>query len=213
MAADILEFITDSLETDEIRCDKTLLLAVLAIWTWSLLQFPFHSFSKEMDDINVDLESNKRIKPKKNTFVRLVRSPDAWSSICVCAMQDGPFLIARVYFSICYGLSHHSQVFFMAKNILVLFLQFYRLWALLNTWEDAKGKVLERKLKSLRKRLTVRRSVKKFNVTEANMRSGRTLERENTFKIFDASNGESDNHVQNRPSLLQIPDIVVDESL
>ncbi|XP_072045326.1 transmembrane protein 26-like [Amphiura filiformis] len=215
MAADILEFIIDNLEVDEIRCDKTFIIVILAIWTWSLMQFPFHSFSKEIDEIAVDLEPEKRIGKKKKTwFMRCVRSPDVWGSICTCVMQDGPFLLARIYCSVRYGLAHQSQVFFMAKNILVLLLQFYRLWALLNTWEDAKGKVLERKLKSLRKRLTVRKSNRNFVVTMANSRSGRTLERDNTFKTFDSflgSFGSSTNHVRSRN--LEVPEIVIDETL
>ena len=208
MAADILEFITDSLETDEIKCDRTLVIVVLTFWSWSLMQFPFHCFSKVVEDIVV--RKDKRLR-QRAWFTRCISNPDVWCSICTCAMQDGPFLFVRIYFISCYGFSHQTQVFFIAKNMLVLMLQGYRMWALLLKWEDTKGRVVERKLRTLRKRLTVRGSSRTFTITratDANKINHNTSERP-MDKLETFTSIRDGNHMDKPSLFLQVPDITV----
>lgn len=50
-----------------------------------------------------------------------------WSIIASTFLQDGPYLITRLYLLIAYQTNSFTMVFFTCKNILVVILQWYRL--------------------------------------------------------------------------------------
>ena len=50
MAADILEFYSEGVQTDKIRCEEMIILVILCLWAISLLQFAIeltHSMTKQ----------------------------------------------------------------------------------------------------------------------------------------------------------------------
>ncbi|XP_002733201.1 transmembrane protein 26-like [Saccoglossus kowalevskii] len=131
MAADILEFSVETLKEDALQGQWVLTYLILAIWSWSLLQFC------------LVLTATKSRKPRmarassESTFLpfvtrceggcRLWCESEVWAIMASIVMQDGPFLAMRMFLLIRYDVVNHMMIFFTCKNSLVLVLQVYRL--------------------------------------------------------------------------------------
>lgn len=157
MAADLVEFLSEGLQGNEVKCNKQVIFIVLIIWTVSILQFPFQWDSKALRKLSVvsTLARGTKGVGRLNWLTRCFLSNEVWAILSIVVMQDGPFLGMRIYLIYLYGVSNQSLVFFAAKNVLVLLLQFYRLWALLCLeWDAEEGRLtfkLSRKIKSIRR--------------------------------------------------------------
>ncbi|KAG8523054.1 Transmembrane protein 26 [Galemys pyrenaicus] len=120
-AADILEFTSETLEEQNVRNSPALVHAILAIWTWSMLQFP------------LDLAVQHVVCPSSVTsrsFPSLFfcqYSADLWNIGISVFIQDGPFLVVRLILMTYFKVINQMLVFFAAKNFLVVVLQLYRL--------------------------------------------------------------------------------------
>ncbi|RXM34641.1 Transmembrane protein 26 [Acipenser ruthenus] len=88
IAADILEFTSETLSEDKVKTNTVLVYTILAVWTWSMLQFPLH------------------------VAVRMV---------VMCS----------------YGVIHQMLVFFTIKNCLVVTLQLYRLYVIIEEYRTS----------------------------------------------------------------------------
>lgn len=125
-AADILEFTTETLKEDNVRTNLILVCGILAVWTWSMLQFPL--------DLAVQLKLVCPSSVKARGFLRLFLcqySADLWAIGLSFFIQDGPFLVVRLVLMIYFRVINHMLVFFAVKNSLVMALHFYRLVALI----------------------------------------------------------------------------------
>ncbi|MED6291393.1 hypothetical protein CHARACLAT_023139 [Characodon lateralis] len=122
-AADILEFTSETL--DDVKDNSPhVVYIILAVWTWSMLQFPCHlcvvrSMSNEAADEGIQEDS---FWSKHST--------DLWSIVETLFIQDGPFLVVRLTVMTCFGVFHQMLVFFAFKNFLVVILNVYRLFVL-----------------------------------------------------------------------------------
>ncbi|XP_067092303.1 transmembrane protein 26 [Osmerus mordax] len=117
-AADILEFTSETL-SDVKENSPHLVYIILAVWTWSMLQFPLH-----LAVVNS--------KPKSETEGQEVgllarRSTDIWTIAESLFLQDGPFLVVRLTVMTHFDVFHQMLVFFAIKNFLVVILNLYRL--------------------------------------------------------------------------------------
>ncbi|XP_033127185.1 transmembrane protein 26-like [Anneissia japonica] len=136
MAADMLEFSSESLKLKETACDETLIYFVLTIWSWSLLQF------------SIGLTATKARKTRAAGTGVGARSKAAVTKVCNCCeteiwaimttvvMQDGPYLVMRLYLIIKYMLLDRMMLFFTCKNGLLVLLQTYRLYVVLTTEKE-----------------------------------------------------------------------------
>ncbi|XP_067858706.1 transmembrane protein 26-like [Heptranchias perlo] len=119
IAADILEFKSETLSEKRVRCHPELVYAILAIWTWSMLQFP------------LDLTVQQNTGGQGDTPARKTQlykySADLWNITISILIQDGPFFIFRLFLAFNYKIIHQMLLFFTIKNTLVLTLQIYRL--------------------------------------------------------------------------------------
>ncbi|KAG8435578.1 hypothetical protein GDO86_013494 [Hymenochirus boettgeri] len=124
-AADILEFTSETLDQDIVRNNIILVYSILAVWTWSMLQFPL--------DLAVHNVGCKPDTLAKNHLCLLIcrYSADLWNIGISLLIQDGPFLVARLILMAYFSVINQMLVFFAAKNLLVVLLQFYRLIVLL----------------------------------------------------------------------------------
>ncbi|PKU40238.1 transmembrane protein 26 [Limosa lapponica baueri] len=120
-AADILEFASETLDIEDVRKNYALINAILAVWTWSMLQFPL--------DLAV-----QHIGCKPTTSTRRIPSlllcrysAELWNIGVSLFIQDGPFFIVRSILMGHFRIFNQMLVFFTAKNILVVTLQLYRL--------------------------------------------------------------------------------------
>ncbi|XP_022102551.1 transmembrane protein 26-like isoform X2 [Acanthaster planci] len=125
IAADILEFSTEGLKMEEVRCDYEMVFWILAIWTWSLLQF------------TLGLTATKARKPRmagidddKPKVTLMCCETEVWGLMTTIIMQDGPFLAMRLYILIKLNAINQMMIFFTCKNMLVMLLQVYRLFVI-----------------------------------------------------------------------------------
>eukprot|EP00057_Strongylocentrotus_purpuratus_P011824 XP_011666298.1 PREDICTED: transmembrane protein 26 [Strongylocentrotus purpuratus] len=140
MSLDMLEFSTDSLSIEAVACDKIYVGFIIAVWCWSLLQIP------------LGLTAVKQRKPRVAGTIESRDSSDGttvvgkgkgngfnWKAYCCCCceseiwslmvsifMQDGPYLILRLYIMFSTGYIGETLIFFAAKNALIVMLQTYR---------------------------------------------------------------------------------------
>ncbi|XP_074532390.1 transmembrane protein 26-like [Halichoeres trimaculatus] len=119
-AADILEFTSETL-SDVKENSPQLVYIILAVWTWSMLQFPLHlAVVNSKPDVEDELGEQK---------VSLLTnySTDMWNIVEALFIQDGPFLVVRLTVMTYFDVFHQMLVFFAIKNFLVVILNFYRL--------------------------------------------------------------------------------------
>ncbi|XP_028990511.1 transmembrane protein 26-like [Betta splendens] len=115
-AADILEFTSETLS--DIRDNSLdMVYIILAVWTWSMLQFPLH--------LSVMDASVEDLSPGPSLFSRL--SAEIWSTLEALLIQDGPFLLVRLIVMLYFSVVHQMLIFFAIKNFLVVILNIYRL--------------------------------------------------------------------------------------
>eukprot|EP00111_Clytia_hemisphaerica_P017541 TCONS_00051929-protein len=205
-AADILELF-ETFEEDDVKTSRSLTLAVIAIYTWAILQFTLVTTAtlKDKKDLEEDLE--KQIQPpKKNQIaptrkisgteihrdkhvqkkyiedvrtrkvsvenrehrgrgrkISTTKSPteskhkainsessvqmnertrrrelhgEVFQILVTLMMQDGPFLVLRLYLIIQYNVVSEMHIFFTCKNAIVSVLLVYRLLILTCRGED-----------------------------------------------------------------------------
>ena len=95
--------------------DYGIFYAILAVWTWSLLQFTLPLSAKKQ-------RGRYRRKRSDKVCGWLVET-EVWSLILTVILQDGPFFGVRVYCLINYDLYSYEIIFFTMKNALVILLQ------------------------------------------------------------------------------------------
>ncbi|XP_033631989.1 transmembrane protein 26-like [Asterias rubens] len=148
MAADMLEFSSETLKLQKIACNKTIYLAILIVWSWSLLQFTLGLTStkkrRRAIDTTVDEETGRWAKSVHQLY-GVFCGTALWALMTDVILQDGPYLIMRIY--LIFGLDVYDQslIFFTCKNALLLVLQLYRLNVVLteNNNHSARGSTLE----------------------------------------------------------------------
>ncbi|XP_071962201.1 transmembrane protein 26-like [Antedon mediterranea] len=133
MAADMLEFSSESLKLKDTACSKTLICFVLIIWSWSLLQFA------------IGLTATKARKTRvagtgmgtRSAVTKICHccETEIWAIMTTVVMQDGPYLTMRLYLLFKYQIVDRQMLFFTCKNALLVFLQSYRLYVILCTKE------------------------------------------------------------------------------
>ncbi|NWI20879.1 TMM26 protein, partial [Crypturellus soui] len=120
-AADILEFASETLDIEDVRKNYALINAILAVWTWSMLQFPL---DLAVQHIGCKPATTSRRIP---SLLLCRYSAELWNIGVSLFIQDGPFFIVRSILMGHFRIFNQMLVFFTAKNILVVTLQLYRL--------------------------------------------------------------------------------------
>ncbi|XP_029926694.1 transmembrane protein 26-like [Myripristis murdjan] len=129
-AADILEFTSETL-SDVKESSHELVYIILAVWTWSMLQFPLH-----LGVSNSKPESEGEPGSQKVSLFTKHRS-DMWAIVESLFIQDGPFLVVRLTVMTCFDVFHQMLVFFAIKNFLVVVLNLYRLIVICQDFRQA----------------------------------------------------------------------------
>lgn len=137
-ASDVMELFV-VFEEPEIRTDLILSYVTLGVWTLSLFQFCLtltatrdvssKNFARETsfnDDVEEEIPKNKE-KEQMPSCCDKVFELEIWSLFIAMFLQDGPFLGVRLYSMIVKGVLSYGILFFTAKNMLMIFMQLYRL--------------------------------------------------------------------------------------
>ncbi|XP_015202034.1 transmembrane protein 26b isoform X1 [Lepisosteus oculatus] len=117
IAADILEFTSETLS--DVKDNNNLVYAILAVWTWSMLQFPLH-----LAVLTSRPEDTTEGQP--DSLLQRHRT-DIWCIVESLFIHDGPFLVVRLVVMTYYKVINQMLAFFAIKNLLVVSLQVYRL--------------------------------------------------------------------------------------
>lgn len=135
MAADIVELF-EAFKEDAVIFNTELTTAVLAIWSWSLMQFSFVLTATKARKPRLGMDSvpkdnhvsnyDKSCCPNLRAFCIM----DIWAIATTIIFQDGPFLCLRLLLILKYNVVSYLNIFFTCKNSLVLVLQLYRMTVL-----------------------------------------------------------------------------------
>uniref|UniRef100_A0A914VNT7 Uncharacterized protein n=1 Tax=Plectus sambesii TaxID=2011161 RepID=A0A914VNT7_9BILA len=144
IASDIVELF-DVFKERSVVIYKHLQYAVLGIWTLSLFQFPFVLTVSRARKMRVAVtkstseEDLKRIhyrtsarREDRSTFYQILHDVDIWAILLANSFQDFPFFVVRLYLMVGYKVMTYTMIFFTCKNALIIMLQTYRAFILIN---------------------------------------------------------------------------------
>ncbi|CAG5104840.1 Oidioi.mRNA.OKI2018_I69.chr1.g1592.t1.cds [Oikopleura dioica] len=147
VGADILEFVTETIKEMEVRCEVSVILIMLGLWSWSLVQFILvvtgtTKARTKMTEIYGSQGGSPVMVIEEEVEMTAWESfwsnPEVWSILTTVVLQDGPFLSMRMYIIFGRNVVHPTILFFTIKNGLVLMLETYRL-AVIATTKEGEG--------------------------------------------------------------------------
>ncbi|MFT7804578.1 gamma-aminobutyric acid receptor subunit delta-like [Arapaima gigas] len=121
LGADILD-VFDTFREPELRTNRAVVLAGLGLFTWALMQFPLVLTQTSLPKLRRSSEDGRT-----EGAARSCCSNEAWSLLLTVGLQDGPFLIYRLYLMARERVLNQLMIFFTCKNILVVLLEIYRI--------------------------------------------------------------------------------------
>ncbi|XP_033634893.1 transmembrane protein 26-like [Asterias rubens] len=125
MAADMLEFVTETVKLEETACNQLLVYIIMGIWAWSLLQFTLGLTATKQKKTRVVSSANSY---NPITSIAACCETEMWALMISVIMQDGPYLTMRLYIMFTVNNFGQTMIFFTAKNGILFLLQVYRLY-------------------------------------------------------------------------------------
>lgn len=143
LASDMIDLLS-IFQEDKVIHNQKMIYSILAIFSWSTLQFCLNlitargrTFRFGMDNQSQNIQltpkqqkrrvvSTQRVKTTCSTLV-MSELPSIFITIL---MQDLPFVIIRLIAVIHFKVQSYTTIFFTCKNLIILFLQCYRLWSI-----------------------------------------------------------------------------------
>ena len=125
-ALDSLEFSIATLSIGEVFCNRDLIFAVLFIWTLSMMQFTL-VLSPVPQNGGINFGS-----VGLRAFVGCCAESEITLLLVTALLQDGPFLIMRVFLMLRFKVVNEMMLIFVAKNFLVVVIQLYRVVIFIN---------------------------------------------------------------------------------
>ncbi|XP_022107514.1 transmembrane protein 26-like [Acanthaster planci] len=146
MAADILEFSLENLREEAVVCNKLIIMVILALWSWSLIQFALVLTSVAGPKIRVfnrRREASTSSERGARATVAELQDPETqhhhrhgccsseiWALCISLIMQDGPYLTMRLYLITHFHIINQMMLFFTLKNMMIFLLTVYRIYVL-----------------------------------------------------------------------------------
>lgn len=119
LGADILD-IFDTFKEPEVKTNRAVVITGLALFSWALMQFPL-----VLTQTQASLGTPPQGGPAALTSCC---SSEVWSLLLTVGLQDGPFLIYRLYLMAQEQVLNQLMIFFTCKNILIVLLELYRIF-------------------------------------------------------------------------------------
>ncbi|KAK3584016.1 hypothetical protein CHS0354_031406 [Potamilus streckersoni] len=120
-AADIVEFF-EAFKEVQVRYDKILCMAILGLWSLSLVQF-----SLVLTAARARRDQSGLLSRRSDIQSDRCCGTDVFGIIISILLQDLPFLVLRMLLIFRYHVLSYSNMFFTCKNTLVIVLLLYRL--------------------------------------------------------------------------------------
>jgi hypothetical protein len=140
LASDMIDLLSIFQEDKVIR-NHEMVYSTLAVFSWSTLQFSLslvasrgRTFRIESDNqpLNIHINTKQQRRPPKRikTSCEQLTSSELPSIFITILMQDLPFLVIRFIAVMHFQVQSYTTIFFTCKNLIILLLQFYRLWSI-----------------------------------------------------------------------------------
>lgn len=129
LGADILD-IFDTFKEPEVKTNRVVVIIGLALFSWALMQFPL---------VLTQTQPPKDAPPSRSvddlpccagapSAFSTCCSSEVWSLLLTVGLQDGPFLLYRLYLMVREQVLNQLMIFFTCKNILIVLLELYRIF-------------------------------------------------------------------------------------
>jgi hypothetical protein len=144
IASDIVDLLTIFNE-EQVLYSERMLVAILIVLSWSLLQFATNMAATGKNNRSTNLDSFRQVMKKHHRRRRMLSlfpnqrlfENDAWYFYEINLMSCSASQLAlRLVAVIKFDVRSYSTLFFTCKNGIILFLQFYRLIAILTENEN-----------------------------------------------------------------------------
>lgn len=120
LGADILD-IFDTFKEPQVKTKHAVIIVGLSLFSWALMQFPLVLTQTNRPTLQ-DGSQSETPQPGLSCC-----SSEIWSLLLTVGLQDGPFLIYRLYLMIRENVLNQLMIFFTCKNILIVSLEVYRI--------------------------------------------------------------------------------------
>lgn len=129
LGADILD-IFDTFKEPEIKTNRVVVIIGLALFSWALMQFPMVLTQTQPPKDEPQQGSLCGISccPSAPVVLTSCCSSEVWSLLLTVGLQDGPFLLYRLYLMVQEQVLNQLMIFFTCKNILIVLLELYRIF-------------------------------------------------------------------------------------
>ncbi|XP_026120881.1 transmembrane protein 26-like [Carassius auratus] len=125
LGADILD-IFDTFKEPQVKTKQAVIIVGLSLFSWALMQFPLVLTQTSHPRVREEGQS-EAAKPGRAGWTVSCCSSEVWSLLLTVGLQDGPFLIYRLYLMIRENVLNQLMIFFTCKNILIVLLEVYRI--------------------------------------------------------------------------------------
>ncbi|XP_072537310.1 transmembrane protein 26 [Salminus brasiliensis] len=128
LGADILD-IFDTFKEPEVKTNRAVIIVGLSLFSWALMQFPLVlTQTSPPKPIGEAQRTKDRTRPEFLPWMSSsCCSSEVWSLLLTVGLQDGPFLVYRLYLMIRENVLNQLMIFFTCKNILIVMLELYRI--------------------------------------------------------------------------------------
>uniref|UniRef100_A0A3P8URQ4 Transmembrane protein 26 n=1 Tax=Cynoglossus semilaevis TaxID=244447 RepID=A0A3P8URQ4_CYNSE len=128
LGADILD-IFDTFKEPEVKTNRSVVIVGLALFSWAIMQFPLVLTQKQHpkgESPHGGLSDLLCCSGAPGVSTSCCSS-EVWSLLLTVGLQDGPFLIYRLYLMVQEQVLNQLMIFFTCKNILIVLLELYRI--------------------------------------------------------------------------------------
>ncbi|XP_067249761.1 transmembrane protein 26 [Chanodichthys erythropterus] len=125
LGADILD-IFDTFKEPQVKTKQAVIIVGLSLFSWALMQFPLVLTQTSRPKVQEEDQPEATQHGRAGWTVSCCSS-EVWSLLLTVGMQDGPFLIYRLYLMIRENVLNQLMIFFTCKNILIVLLEAYRI--------------------------------------------------------------------------------------
>uniref|UniRef100_A0A3B1ILG5 Transmembrane protein 26a n=1 Tax=Astyanax mexicanus TaxID=7994 RepID=A0A3B1ILG5_ASTMX len=125
LGADILD-IFDTFKEPEVKTKRIVIIVGLSLFSWALMQFPL-VLTQTSPTTPAQAETQHPADGDRTGTSTSCCSSEVWSLLLTVGLQDGPFLVYRLYLMIRENVLNQLMIFFTCKNILIVLLELYRI--------------------------------------------------------------------------------------
>lgn len=127
LGADILD-IFDTFKEPEVKTKRPVVIVGLALFSWALMQFPLVLTQTQPSLGTAPPGAPGGLCPGAPAALASCCSSEVWSLLLTVGLQDGPFLIYRLYLMAQEQVLNQLMIFFTCKNIVIVLLELYRIF-------------------------------------------------------------------------------------